>query len=255
MSSTNKTTNYELSQFIGTDKPAWLTDYNADMSKIDTGVATAQGTATGADTKATANATAIGTLANLTTDAKTNLVAAINEVDTHTDAATNTAASAVTTANTAAANANTAINNVNSLAAYLTMSNITKVAAANISANSGTITSSSITVALNSDGTFGKIYGNIRHRADAGDVGVDITLNYDSGIHPSEDLVINGAGLGTKVAPSTLSTAYVNEIRLTIKPNGNIVIRYWPTGAGDNSISLFPCAYFFENFGDEPVNP
>ena len=72
MSSTNKTTNYELSQFIGSDKPAWLTDYNADMSKIDTGINSAQGTATGADTKATANATSIGTLANLTTTAKTN---------------------------------------------------------------------------------------------------------------------------------------------------------------------------------------
>lgn len=255
MSSTNKTTNYELSQFIGTDKPAWLTDYNADMSKIDAGVATAQGTATGADTKATANTTAIGTLANLTTDDKTNLVAAVNEVDTHADAAAGTAASAVTTANTAAANANTAVNKVNSLAAYLTMSNITKVAAANIAADSGTISSSDITVAINSDGTFGKIYGNIRHRATAGDTGVNITLNYDSGIHPASDLVINGAGLGTKVAPSTLSTAYVNDVRLTIKPNGNIIIRYWPTGAGDNGISLYPCCYFFEDFGDEPVNP
>ena len=36
MSSTNKTVNYELSQFIGSDKPAWLVDYNGDMSKIDT---------------------------------------------------------------------------------------------------------------------------------------------------------------------------------------------------------------------------
>lgn len=35
MSSTNKTTNLELSQFIGSDSPKWLTDYNADMEKID----------------------------------------------------------------------------------------------------------------------------------------------------------------------------------------------------------------------------
>lgn len=35
MSSTNKTTNYQLSQFISTDKPTWLVDYNTDMSKID----------------------------------------------------------------------------------------------------------------------------------------------------------------------------------------------------------------------------
>lgn len=37
MSSTNKTTNLQLSQFVGTDKPTWLTDYNGDMQKIDSG--------------------------------------------------------------------------------------------------------------------------------------------------------------------------------------------------------------------------
>lgn len=35
MSSTNKTTTLKLSQFVGTDKPDWLTDYNEDMEKID----------------------------------------------------------------------------------------------------------------------------------------------------------------------------------------------------------------------------
>ena len=36
MTATNKTTNYKLSQFVGTDRPTWLGDYNSDMSKIDT---------------------------------------------------------------------------------------------------------------------------------------------------------------------------------------------------------------------------
>lgn len=35
MTATNKTENYELSQFVGTDRPTWLGDYNGDMSKID----------------------------------------------------------------------------------------------------------------------------------------------------------------------------------------------------------------------------
>ena len=73
MSSTNKTTNYELSQFVGSDKPAWLADYNSDMSKIDTGIYNAQG-------KANTNESAIGTLSNLDTTAKSDLVSAINEV-------------------------------------------------------------------------------------------------------------------------------------------------------------------------------
>ena len=35
MASTNKTTNYNLSQYIGTDKPTYLEDYNSDMRNID----------------------------------------------------------------------------------------------------------------------------------------------------------------------------------------------------------------------------
>ncbi len=69
MSSTNHTTNYGLSQFLGTDKPAWLVDYNGDMAAIDTqmkanadAAAGAQTTANTADGKADTNATAISTL-------------------------------------------------------------------------------------------------------------------------------------------------------------------------------------------------
>lgn len=35
MTATNHTNNYNLSQFVGTDRPTWLGDYNGDMAKID----------------------------------------------------------------------------------------------------------------------------------------------------------------------------------------------------------------------------
>lgn len=38
MASTNKTQNLNLSQFVASDKPGWLTDYNNDMQKIDEGI-------------------------------------------------------------------------------------------------------------------------------------------------------------------------------------------------------------------------
>lgn len=38
MSSTNKTPNLDLSQFVDADKPTWRGDYNGDMLKIDAGV-------------------------------------------------------------------------------------------------------------------------------------------------------------------------------------------------------------------------
>lgn len=109
MASTNKTTHYDLSQYVGSDKPTYLGDYNTDMSKIDTAINSAQTKADSADVAATAaqtaaetaqttantavtnaataqngvntNATNIGVLANLTTTEKTSLVGAINEVN------------------------------------------------------------------------------------------------------------------------------------------------------------------------------
>lgn len=35
MTATKHTKNYSLSQFVGTDRPTWLVDYNGDMAKID----------------------------------------------------------------------------------------------------------------------------------------------------------------------------------------------------------------------------
>lgn len=75
MASTNKTTHYELSQYIGADKPTYLTDYNQDMSKIDTGIYNSQ-------SKADTLELAVGDLSDLETTVKTDLVSALNEVDT-----------------------------------------------------------------------------------------------------------------------------------------------------------------------------
>ena len=69
MSSTNKTVTIELSQYVGTDKPTYLTDYNGDMLKIDNAIAadrdsinTVSGVANGADRKADVNKGSIDTL-------------------------------------------------------------------------------------------------------------------------------------------------------------------------------------------------
>ena len=35
MTATNHTGHYNLSQFVGSDRPTWLGDYNGDMAKID----------------------------------------------------------------------------------------------------------------------------------------------------------------------------------------------------------------------------
>lgn len=70
MASTNKTTNFELSQYIGSDKPTYLGDYNSDMNKIDTAMKVNKD-------KSESNETAIQGLGGRTTDLENN----VNTID------------------------------------------------------------------------------------------------------------------------------------------------------------------------------
>lgn len=241
MSSTNKTTNYELSQFIGTDKPAWLTDYNADMSKIDTAVHSVSSTATGADGKADANATSIGTLSNLTTTAKTNLVAAINEVDSNADTAQNTATLAATAANGAKDTADT-------LAAYLA---ITQTAKISPSVSGGTIGNiNDMYYALNAGGTLGKIYGRLRITATASSITVTLPV---SPLAVSSQFTIAGAAWYASLNTSTGDWTLINARDMTVNTNGTVTISWSNITVGESiSIWLPPCLYFFTDFGDLP---
>lgn len=79
MASTNKTTTLDLSQFVGTDKPDWLTDYNEDMEKIDawattaeSDINTANNNADSAKVSAQSASTAANTAVNTATQALTS---------------------------------------------------------------------------------------------------------------------------------------------------------------------------------------
>ena len=117
MASTNKTTNYDLSQYTANDKPTYLVDYNSDMNKIDNQMKANSDLAGLAKTEAddlssrvdgqdiiigTLNTTVgqhttdirtlntnvsnlntkVGDLTNLNTTDKTDVVSAVNEVNT-----------------------------------------------------------------------------------------------------------------------------------------------------------------------------
>lgn len=60
MSSTNKTTHYDLSQYVGTDKPTYLSDYNSDMAKIDAALYEANTNASSAEANASTALTQVG---------------------------------------------------------------------------------------------------------------------------------------------------------------------------------------------------
>lgn len=128
MSSTNKTTYYELSQYIGTDKPTYLGDYNSDMLAIDTAIhGAAENASTAVTTANTANATA--------TTASSNASSALS-----------TANSALNTANSASETAGIA--STNAAAALAAASTAETAAAANTITNLATAYDPTLTYAV-----------------------------------------------------------------------------------------------------------
>nr|DAW95339.1 MAG TPA: major outer membrane lipoprotein [Caudoviricetes sp.] len=124
MSSTNKTTYYDLSQYIGTDKPTYLGDYNSDMSKIDGAIHGVQETATTANqtagsadakvTQVTENVEALKGRVGVLEGNVSNLQEKDTAQDSEINSAKQKAESANTTANNALQSANTANTKVDS---------------------------------------------------------------------------------------------------------------------------------------------
>lgn len=90
MSSTNQTPNLDLSQFIAPDKPAWLVDYNRDMSKIDTGYGTVKAQADATDTAVTGVSNRVGVVETTLTDTINPAISALQTDDTAHGNAINT---------------------------------------------------------------------------------------------------------------------------------------------------------------------
>ena len=119
MSSTNKTPNYQLPQFINSDVPSWLGDFNDAMSKIDTQMKANDTKATGASTNAeNANSSATQALktanqasitANGANTNATNALSAANTANDNANTAKQNAATALQTANSASGNASSAL--------------------------------------------------------------------------------------------------------------------------------------------------
>ena len=239
MASTNKTTHYELSQFLGTDKPAWLTDYNADMSKIDTGINTAQSTATGADGKGDTALTEIGTLGNLTTSNKDSVVLAINEVDGHADTAQETANDAVGKANTNA----TAISNITKELNWNTFAQVTFSGSVNP-------TTQDVKIAMNENKSQFKLYGQVTYSGGAQAGGTDVVITSgDTGLRPTEAINITG----TSIVRRDLSNNFfeIDPFTYTLNTNGTISVTI-PRGTNVNYIAIdfIACITIVKQFGD-----
>lgn len=240
MSHTNTTQNYNLPQFIGTDKPAWLTDINQAFSNIDTAIKSAKDTADTATGSATTANTAIGTLANLNTTEKSTLVGAINEVNTSAGTAQSTANSAHTTATNANDKATLALTNTGkmNLTSFVTTqaSNFTNV-------DKLTNLGGSLTVATNSDGSVFKLYGLITFNKQFGESSFKIS----TAIRPTSQITISGIGFMIE------SSGYVRPFDATIETDGTVTISGYG-GEINGTNAFFPnCLYFAKDFGDTPT--
>ena len=152
MASTNKTTNYELSQFIGTDKPTFLGDYNGDMQKIDTAIAGVGATASGASSTAASALSEAQSASSTAASAATTAATA----DTNATSALATAGNAATAASAAQTAASAVDTKVGALTDLTTTDKTAIVAAINevntAASNAATAASDAATAASTADG-------------------------------------------------------------------------------------------------------
>ena len=250
MSSTNHTTNYNLPQFVGSDKPAWLGDINPALAAIDTAMHTNATTATQG-----------------VTDASTAQSRADSAYAKASDADT-AAATAQTTANQAISLGNTNAAAISSLQNKFILDDVQKVQ--NMDTGSWG-NNYNITVAQNSDGSVFKVYGDMYVDNNTG-APISVTrpqvpgltgiYGFASGIYlntaPTEAYNIVPAGncfIGT--APAL--QAWADGV--AIGTDGQVYIfasnKQTETLGNNTSWHIYfnPCIYFNTNFGDTPVTP
>ena len=264
MSHTNSTTNYNLPQFIGTDKPTWLNDVNGAMSAIDAQMKLNADSATSAGTSATTANNAIGTLANLETTAKTDLVSAVNEVNTTAGTALNVANSAGGTAGATALD----------LANFIAKFNINASSSqASVTPSRGSVTRFP-TLSQNSDGSMFKFYGCLQINAFTTTSGASVPLTAIAGMTgykgiatgcylttaPLTAYVINGGTYMSQALQDDTRVVYNEPREIAVGTDGQIYILAEQTTANSLDIAsgyfrryyFPPCLYFNDNFGDLP---
>lgn len=233
MASTNKTANFELSQYIGTDKPTYLGDYNSDMLKIDTAMATNK---TNAD-----NAVAVATASNQT---------AGNAQSTATQAqqTANEANSLAQTAKTSADNAQSSADEANEKIDNFNLTQFSTIASNQMSTDHGTVNSASkISIATNGDGTLCKIYGYVSVTNPNFNGSVNVTFN--TSLRPNKNMTINPAGIRVQYDSTGINSVSVSYI--TIETTGKVTVTlYSSTTLTNVDVILMPCLYWLKSFGD-----
>ena len=281
---TNSTTNYELPQFIGTDKPQWLTDINQAFLAIDTAVYNASSSATLANTSigdlsdltTTAktnlvsavnevdsdlgtlsttvanhtiaigdNTTAIGTLANLSTTAKNDLVSAVNEVDNIATTNATHIGNLTNLDTTEKSNLVGAINEVNTLASEILKFNLGTSSTLNYTSTENISTVSQGTLSLSTNSD-GSIFKLYGYLSGTATNTSGITFTFNSSLRPDNDYTISNCIVA-------MSGGYLTNAEIKVKTTGVIEVGCWANGSTHFEIVLPACIYFNKDLGDIPT--
>lgn len=258
--STNKTTNYELPQFIGTDKPTWLGDVNGAMSIIDSAmhtnasdidslessVATASATASQASQDVSALTTTVGTLSTSVSSATTTA----NNAQATATSALNTANTANGKADTNASNIATNTSDITALQSDILKLNLTDFASTSFTGVGGSVVANNIKVATNTDGSIGKIYGRIQFTKSA----TNTTFTCASALRPTTNITINALGTMYTSPNSTTGYAVFSAQDVSIATDGTISfsINIATSSVARGMLIINPCLLFMQDFGDTP---
>lgn len=244
MSHTNSTTNYNLPQFVGTDKPTWLNDVNGAMSAIDTQMKANADSATSASTSATTANNAIGTLSNLNTTTKTDLVSAVNEVNTNLGTVSGVASGA-------SSNATQALTKATALETAFNFTQFRQYVNGDLSGSG--ITNAGVdglACACNADGSVGKIYGSIWLDCNSSS---GLTVRFPSPLRPSSKININGVCYATRQSGGTYSTIMA-DTTFSIDTDGTVEFSKGGGWYNQNAHFAFSaCVLFLKDFGDTPI--
>lgn len=249
MSATNTTTNYGLPIFIGSDKPAWLVDFNGAMNAIDAqmklnadAIATKSPILTFNDTE-TIDFTVAGDVveAALSSGAAGTISRAL--VKPVSPPAEDQIVAVDSSGNQEALSLGTGLKiSAGSVLNAIDLDLTVRGSSDNFSLPAGvTLQSGNISYAFNSDRTIGKIYGNFM----LGGSGTGL-LNFDTGIvvdPPAEEYTIGTTGMAAQ-------GTFIANTSLVVHTNGHVYLIVYKSTSASEFVMLFPCLYFFTDFGD-----
>lgn len=247
MASTNHTTNYNLPQYVGGDKPTYLGDFNTAMAAIDTQMKlnadnaaqaigdsasavsvanTANTTANTANSKADANTSSINTITGTT-------IPAVQSTANSALLQANTNATAITGLDTRVETLENTTSDLSTEIQRFNLTNFRQIQVSDVTVyGGGSCTGTALTLATNSDGSIFKLYGGINFSGNCSYATIQSSLRPDSAYK------VNTAGIDNTFISRDFQVNTDGTITIYLETSGTIRVKF------------FPCLYFNKSFGD-----